>query len=146
MSEPEEAMASGWELRREGAKEWKPATVPGCWERDGIPGAVFGPVWYRKALLPSPPPQNQGRREFIEFDAVSYHCEGFADGKKLGEHTGMWDGFAWELPVGAKELTLKVSRMGLWVGQCLLSVSSNSWRVSRCNSAFARLSEEVHES
>ena len=112
MSEPEESLTHGWELRREGAKDWKPATVPGCWERDGIPGAICGPVWYRKALLPSPPPQNQGRREFIEFDAVSYHCEGFADGKKLGEHTGMWDAFAWELPVGAKELTLKVEKPG----------------------------------
>ena len=110
--EPGQALTHGWELRRDGAKEWKPATVPGCWERDGIPGAVFGPVWY-KTLLPNPPAgRGLGGRLFAEFDAVSYHCEGFADGKKLGEHTGLWDAFAWELPVGAKELTLKVEKPG----------------------------------
>jgi Glycosyl hydrolases family 2 len=110
MSGPEEIQSSGWELRRDDARVWLPATVPGCWELDGIPGAVCGPVWYRtRATLPPP---FLGQRVFWELDAVSYHCEGFADGKKLGEHTGLWDAFVWELPAGARELTLKVEKPG----------------------------------
>ncbi|WP_395094872.1 glycoside hydrolase [Armatimonas sp.] len=121
MSEPDEALASGWELRRDGAKEWRAATVPGCWERDGIPGALCGPVWYR-TKSPFAKPEGvarsggggsvKGERLFWELDAVSYHCEGFADGVKIGEHTGLWDAFAWELPVNARELTLKVEKPG----------------------------------
>ncbi len=115
MSEADEALASGWELRRDGAKEWRAATVPGCWERDGIPGAVCGPVWYRLPLREAGGGQGGGKnagRVFWELDAVSYHCEGFADGVKIGEHTGLWDAFAWELPAGARELTLKVEKPG----------------------------------
>lgn len=116
LEQPQEP-ARGWELRREGAKEWKPATVPGCWERDGIPGAVCGPVWYRLPLREAGGGQGEvgwelGTRLWWELDAVSYHCEGFADGAKLGEHTGLWDAFAWELPAGARELTLKVEKPG----------------------------------
>ncbi|MCX6368592.1 MAG: hypothetical protein NTX57_18070 [Armatimonadetes bacterium] len=108
--EPDQAPPDVWELRREGAKDWKPATVPGCWENDGIPSTFSGPVWYR-TLLPGLG-GGPGRRVFAEFDAVSYHCEGFADGKKLGEHTGLWDAFAWELPAGTRELTLRVEKPG----------------------------------
>lgn len=99
-----------WELRRESEKRWKSATVPGCWEHDGVPGAACGPVWY-KASLP-PVARGLGGRLWWEFDAVSYHAEGFVEGTTLGTHTGMWDAFAWELPATAKELTLKVIKPG----------------------------------
>ena len=108
------AFIEGWELRRDSEKKWKPATVPGCWERDGVPGATCGPVWY-KATLQAPPSLGAGGlggRLWWELDAVSYHAEGFVDGVRVGAHTGIWDAFAWELPSNAKELTLKVTKPG----------------------------------
>ncbi|WP_309717451.1 hypothetical protein [Armatimonas sp.] len=110
--EPDQALPHVWELRREGAKDWRPATVPGCWENDGIPSTFSGPVWYRTTAPPAPNNGGARTRLWWEFDAVSYYCEGFADGKKLGEHTGLWDAFAWELPAGTRELTLRVEKPG----------------------------------
>ena len=106
-------LTDGWELRLDNERRWRPATVPGCWERDGVPGAVCGPVWYRHQRGQAPPLLGAGgARLWWELDGVSYYCEGFADGKAVGEHTGLWDAFAFEIPAGAKELTLKVEKPG----------------------------------
>jgi hypothetical protein len=83
---------------------WTQATVPGCWENEGQPGTLTGPVWYRRDT-PLPPTLGSGIggafRLWWECDAVSYHCEGYVNGRLLRTHTGMWDGFAWEIPPDA---------------------------------------------
>jgi hypothetical protein len=90
-----------------GEGDWTAATVPGCWERDGQLATLIGPAWYRRDIvLPSPSIERgaggeAGTRLWWECDAVSYHCEGYANGKKVGEHTGLWDAFAWEVPADA---------------------------------------------
>jgi hypothetical protein len=86
-----------------GEQGWEKASVPGCWEKDGQPATFTGFGWYRQDVV-VPPGLLQGMpgaRLWWELDAVSYHAEGYAGGKKLGEHTGLWDSFAWEVPADA---------------------------------------------
>lgn len=100
---------------------WQSVNLPGCWERDGLlPGTLTGPVWYRKDV-PVPAQWrsgSEGSRLWWEMDAVSYHAEGWASGAKVGEHTGMWDAFAFEVPLsavpedGLLPLALRVEKPG----------------------------------
>lgn len=101
-----------------GREGWQKATVPGCWEREGQPGIFVGPAWYRRDVTVPPSFRGAGRRVWWEMDAVSYHAEGYVNGQMLGEHTGLWDAFAWEIPPallqadGALNLALSVEKPG----------------------------------
>lgn len=101
-----------------GAEGWLAATVPGCWEKDGAPGTLTGPVRYRRDIDVSALALGAaGTRLWWEMDAVSYHCEAFAGGKALGTHTGLWDPFAFEVPPdacagGRLALALRVEKPG----------------------------------
>ncbi len=111
--------AGGWATKLAVGEGWTEATVPGCWEKDGQPGTLTGPVWYRRDV---PVPANfrapgAARRVWWEHDAVSYHADGWANGAKVGEHTGLWDAFAWEIPPAALKnnvlaLALRVEKPG----------------------------------
>lgn len=103
---------------RPGADGWSAAMVPGCWERDNQPATLTGPVWYRRDGQIPRDAFEPGARLWWELDAVSYHAKGWAGGRVVGEHTGLWDAFAWEIPVGSAgadgmlPLALKVEKPG----------------------------------
>jgi len=110
---PDDLILSDWQLRPDGADDWRPARAPGCWEEQGLPKDWPGPVWLRTAL--HVPPEWAGRRVWLQFGAVSYHCELFLDGLPLAAHTGMWDTFELELtdllrPGAPAELLLRVEK------------------------------------
>lgn len=112
-----EGEAQGWPAQPPIGEAWGEASVPGCWERDGQPGTLIGPAWYQRAVTLPPAWRAPGLRLWWENDAVSYHAQGWAGGRPLGEHTGMWDAFAWEVPQaavqeGALALSLKVEKPG----------------------------------
>lgn len=102
-----------------GEDGWTEATVPGCWEKDGVRATLTGPVWYRKDVAAANwPLRLPSERYWWECDAVSYQVEGFVNGMSVGEHIGMWDRFAWEVPAnllrtdGTLQLALKVEKPG----------------------------------
>lgn len=102
-----------WELRRDGETEWRPVAVPGCWEAQGAPLDDAGPFWYHTRF--AMPAEWVGRRIWLRFHGVSYHCAVFANGQALGEHTGLWDAFEMEITdaaaAGAEcELLLRVEK------------------------------------
>ncbi len=102
-----------WELRPEGEEGWRAAQVPGCWEDQGLPKDWPGPVWYR--ALVTVPASWAGRRIWLRFGAVSYHCALLVNGVPAGEHTGMWDAFEHEIghlaaPGERAELLLRVEK------------------------------------
>ncbi|GAB4204219.1 MAG: hypothetical protein OHK0022_29160 [Roseiflexaceae bacterium] len=102
-----------WHLRPEGEQEWRAAQVPGCWEDQGLPKDWPGPVWYRTAVVV--PATWAGRRIWLRFGAVSYHCTLWVNGTLVGEHTGMWDAFEHEIghllaPGQPVELLLRVEK------------------------------------
>jgi hypothetical protein len=85
-----------WEFRFDDQSDWTPITVPGCWEDAGFPKDRAGPAWYRTTFVL--PQELAGRRLFLRFGAVSYHCEAFIardsdEMRSIGAHTGMWDTF-----------------------------------------------------
>ncbi|MFQ3682068.1 glycoside hydrolase family 2 protein [Roseiflexus sp.] len=90
-----------WEFRFDEQSDWRPIAVPGSWEDAGFPKDRAGPAWYRTSFVI--PPELEGRRLFLRFGAVSYHCEAFivrdsGDMHSIGTHTGMWDAF--DLAIG----------------------------------------------
>ncbi|MBK9941227.1 MAG: glycoside hydrolase [Kouleothrix sp.] len=106
-------LAGPWQLRRDGAAEWRPIAVPGCWEQLGLPKDDAGPFWYRTSF--SLPAEWAGRRIWLRFGGVSYHCQVLVNGQVLGEHTGLWDAFAVELTAAARiaaqnELLVRVEK------------------------------------
>lgn len=120
MADTRVLLAGPWELRRDNQPEWKPVAVPGCWEQAGVPMTYAGPCWYRTTF--SIPAAWAGRRLWLHFSAVSYHCAVLVNGQALGEHTGMWDAFTLELTNAARldqpnELLIQVEKpAGLTAG------------------------------
>ncbi len=102
-----------WQFRFEDEAAWRPIAVPGCWEEAGYPKDRPGPAWYRaQATVPS---EWAGRRIFLRFGAVSYHCQIYINGTLCGEHTGLWDSFAVEITAAVRpaepfELLLRVEK------------------------------------
>ncbi len=89
-----------WEFRFDDDQHWIPVAVPGCWEDAGLPKDRAGPAWYRTTF--TVPDEYAGRRIFLHFGAISYHCEvfisrGTAEPQYVGAHTGMWDAFDIEI-------------------------------------------------
>ena len=90
-----QSLAGEWELRRSEAEEWRPISVPGCWEAAGLPKDDPGPVWYRKIL--SIPSHFAGKRIWLRFGGVSYDCQVWVNGQAVAEHRGLWDAFRVEI-------------------------------------------------
>jgi beta-glucuronidase len=69
--------------------------VPGDWNTQR-PELLWyeGTVWYRRSFDYSP---KESRRLFLWFGAANYHAIVFLNGKKLGEHTGGFTPFQFEV-------------------------------------------------
>ena len=72
------------------------ATIPGCWEAGVLPKPYEGPVWYARTFEADVDLRGAGSVR-LEFDAVSYFCTVWLNGRKLGEHRGMWDPFSFDV-------------------------------------------------
>jgi hypothetical protein len=88
-------ISSAWQFRLDAEATWRPIAVPGCWEQLGIPATISGPAWYRTRF--TVPAEWQGRRLWLRFGGVSYHCLIYVNSQHVGEHTGLWDAFAVEI-------------------------------------------------
>ena len=91
----ETSLSGAWELQVEGEQTWREVQVPGCWEAAGVPMDFPGPCLFRRQF--EVPSDLAGRRLFLRFGGVSYHCSINVDGMPVGEHTGMWDAFTLEV-------------------------------------------------
>ena len=67
-------------------------TVPGCWEAQGVPKTLDGPVRYRRTI--AVPEAWAGQPVVAEFDAVSYAATVRCNGQPCGSHLGLWTPFA----------------------------------------------------
>ena len=69
--------------------------VPGDWNTQR-PELLFyeGAVWYKRDFDYR---RKAGRRQFVWFGAANYHAIVFLNGKKLGEHTGGFTPFQFEI-------------------------------------------------
>lgn len=70
-------------------------TVPGTWESAGYPHTVEGIAIYSKSL--HIPAEWANQRVQIQFEAVSYHVQVYIDTMFVGEHTGLWTAFAFDI-------------------------------------------------
>ena len=86
--------------------------VPGCWEAQGYPKTLDGPVHYRRTF--TLPPGWDGLPVVVEFDAVSYAVNVRCNGQLVGSHVGLWTPFAVDLSSallpGANTLELAVTK------------------------------------
>ena len=73
---------------------------PGCWEAQGYSMFVEGPARYQRSIFI--PASWAGQRILLEFDAFSYACTIFCNGRQVGEHVGMWAPFAVDLTGAAR--------------------------------------------
>lgn len=89
------ALDGPWQVRLADEAAWREVPVPGCWELLGYPKDHPGPAHYRTRV--SLPPSWHSKRVWLCFGAVSYHCEVTVNGCDVGEHTGMWDSFRFEI-------------------------------------------------
>jgi len=110
-------LSGPWELRFGNEQEWRGIEVPGCWEEPPAAGRRGperpGPAWYRKTV--TIPPEYAGRRVWLCFDGVSYHCTVYVDGREMGSHTGIWDAFRLDVtdavvPGREAEITVRVEK------------------------------------
>lgn len=82
---------------------WQPVTVPHTWNRVGNYGTTVAPDsntergigWYRLAF--DLPQQPQGRRHFLQFDAVATIAEVWVNGTRVGEHKGAYARFRFDV-------------------------------------------------
>lgn len=89
--------------------------VPGCWEAQGYPRRIEGPAFYSRVV--TIPPEWQGQRVQVQFDAVSYYVEVTVNGQPVGIHTGAWSAFALDVtdvirPGTQNEISLTIYKTG----------------------------------
>jgi len=117
---PQILLSGDWDFRLDSETAWRLIGVPGCWEQIGVRKDLSGPAWYRTSF--TPPADWVGKRIWLRFGAVSYHCAIFVNGQALGSHTGLWDSFEIEIsavaaPGAAAELLVRVEKpAGLTAG------------------------------
>ncbi|MGE5498061.1 MAG: glycoside hydrolase family 2 protein, partial [Syntrophothermus sp.] len=121
--------------------------VPGDWNtQDDRLFFYEGTVWYKKSFDYSAAP---GSRQFIGFGAVNYDAKVFLNGKKLGEHTGGFTPFSFEVTGLLKEkdnfLIVKADNKRLATGVPTLNTDwwnyggiTRSVRITEVPSTFIR--------
>lgn len=87
--------------------------VPGCWDRCVEEKDIAERVIFRKKFYMETVDEKCYR---LHFEAVSYYCDIFLNGRKIGAHEGMWDSFSIDtadvLQKGENELVLEVWKPG----------------------------------
>ncbi|HNB55244.1 MAG TPA: hypothetical protein PK530_25050, partial [Anaerolineales bacterium] len=83
-----------WTYRHALEPTWKPVQIPSAWEEMGLAKDDPGPYWFHTSF--SIPAYEPKKRYWLRFHAVSYYCEIFVNGIRLGEHLGAWDSFSVE--------------------------------------------------
>lgn len=74
--------------------------VPGDWNSQSLEFQYYeAPMWYHRTFYHTPA---QGNREFLHFAAVASHATVFLNGEKLGEHTGGFTPFQFEVTENLK--------------------------------------------
>ena len=90
--------------------------VPGCWDTYVEEKDIAERVRFRKVFQVGKPDDERYR---ICFGAVSYYCDIYLNGQKLGSHEGMWDRFSTEtgsaLREGCNELVVDIWKPGYHV-------------------------------
>ena len=108
------SLSGTWDFRFDSDRDWRPIPVPGCWESlDDVAKNNPGPAWYRRRF--EVPRDIAGKRVWIKFGGVSYHCVVSVNGREVGTHTGIWDSFTIEItdavrPGEQAELLVKVEK------------------------------------
>lgn len=101
-----------WQFQLGEDAPWQAITVPGCWEAQGYPKAVDGPVRYRRTVLI--PTDWQRLPIFLEFEAVSYAATIYCNGQQVGQHVGMWTPFAVEITGVAQPGVQNTIELEIW--------------------------------
>ena len=84
-----------WEFLAGDSDPCQEIEVPGCWEAQGHPKTLEGPVRYRRTFhLPT---NWSGQSLQLEFGAVSYACTILINGCQVGAHQGMWTPFSFDI-------------------------------------------------
>ena len=108
---PQLDLEGTWEFDT-GERQPNTIVVPGCWEAQGYPKTLDGPVRYRRTF--TLPADWEGRHVVAEFDAVSYAADVFCNGSLVGRHLGLWAPFAVDLTPalypGANTLEVAVTK------------------------------------
>ena len=84
-----------WDFSLGSSSQETQIQVPGCWEAQGFSKFAEGPAYYQREV--TIPEEWVGYQILGEFDAVSYACEIFLNGKKVGQHQGLWTPFLIDL-------------------------------------------------
>lgn len=90
--------------------------VPGCWEAQGYPKTLEGPVRYRRTF--QLPGSWSGYSLQLEFGAVSYASSISINGRQVGAHQGMWTPFSLDItaesrPGEINEIEVEVIKPGI---------------------------------
>lgn len=97
------SLAGRWEFRAGETGEWKEIEVPGAWEQAGIPNDWEGPGYFRRMVeIPAAWRERDDRRLWLRFAGVSYTCRVWVNGVEVGEHSGAWDAFTFEVTAAVK--------------------------------------------
>lgn len=92
-------MNKGWKFLKgndPSQQLWQPVDLPHTWNTDDVmddaPGYYRGAGWYKKTFTLSS--ELSGKEIFLYFEGANQEAEVFINGKKAGEHTGGYNGFA----------------------------------------------------
>jgi len=101
------SLSHGWELALQPGGPWRPTTVPGNWYLDGIDGVDM--VWYRCRF--EVPEAFAAPHHRLRFGAADYRAEVSVDGVDVGEHTGGFAPFWFDLSLdpGSHDVVIAVS-------------------------------------
>ncbi|MBK1878937.1 glycoside hydrolase family 2 protein [Pelagicoccus mobilis] len=102
------------------ADEWDVLPVPGSWNTFTEYADYIGSAWYKRTV--TVPKSWKGRRIYLKFDAVYDIADVWLDGEYLGQHTGGYTPFEFDVtdlvrPGGRYELKLKANNehvLGAW--------------------------------
>ena len=70
-------------------------SVPGDWNSQDDKLLFYeGPVWYEKKFEAAP---KEGKKYFVQFEAVNYKADVYVNGAPVGSHTGGFTPFEFEV-------------------------------------------------
>lgn len=101
-----------WQCQPGANAPWQEITVPGCWEAQGLAKTLDGPVRYRRTVMI--PVDWRDGPILLEFDAVSYAATVYCNGQLVGQHVGMWTGFAVDITAVAQSGAQNTIEVEVW--------------------------------